>query len=116
MDPPSSLSSAAAGEPLPPVTVARVPLTRGRPAVGLNVFAIAGAADPTGVTERLAEERYRIAEGLADVVVHRLFSAGIDLESALGLMGEHRATSKIYHAISELDQAIKDIRNAIFDS
>jgi hypothetical protein len=116
MDPPSSLSSAAASEPVPPVTVALVPPTRGRPAVGLDVFATAGTVDPAAVTERLAEDRYRIAEGLADVVVHRLFSAGIDLESALGLMGEHRASSKINHAISELDQAIKDIRNAIFDS
>ena len=39
-----------------------------------------------------------------DAVVHRIFAAGLDLQGA----------SKISHAIDELDQAIRDIRDTIF--
>jgi two-component system, NarL family, sensor histidine kinase DevS len=66
------------------------------------------------VTLRLAEDHDRIARGVNDVVVRRLFAAGLDLQAALGLMGEHRATPRICHAVGELDQAIRDLRDAIF--
>jgi hypothetical protein len=59
---------------------------------------------------RLAEDHDRIATGLNDIVVYRLFSAGLDLDAALGLISDHRASAKIQHAISELDLAIRDIR------
>jgi hypothetical protein len=48
-------------------------------------------------------------------VVRRIFGAGLDLQAALGLIGDHRATSKIWHAIDELDQAVRDIRVTILD-
>jgi signal transduction histidine kinase len=65
---------------------------------------------------RLIEDHDRIAEGMNDVVVHRLFSAGLTLEVALGLIGEHRASGMIQHAISELDLAIRDVRDIVFDN
>jgi hypothetical protein len=46
----------------------------------------------------------------------RLFSAGLALETALALIGEHRAAGKIEHAISELDQAITELRGIVFDA
>jgi two-component system, NarL family, sensor histidine kinase DevS len=64
----------------------------------------------------LAEDRDRIADELSDIVVRRLFSAGLALEAALGLTGEHRAAGKVQDAISELDLAIRDIRDVVFDS
>ncbi len=63
----------------------------------------------------LAKDHDRIAQDVNDVVVHRIFAAGLDLQAALGLIGDHPGTGKIYHAIGELDRAIRDIRNAIFD-
>jgi signal transduction histidine kinase len=67
------------------------------------------------MTLRLCEDHDRIAAGLNDVVVHRLFSAGLDLESALVLTGtDHPAAAKIEHAVGELDQAISDLRSAVF--
>jgi signal transduction histidine kinase len=65
---------------------------------------------------RLAEDRDRIAGELSDIVVRRLFSAGLALEAALGLIGEHRAAGRVQHAVSELDLAIRDIRDVVFDS
>jgi len=67
------------------------------------------------MTLRLSEDHERIAEGLNDLVVRRLFAAGLALEAALALIGEHRAAGKIEHAISELDQAISDLRGTVFD-
>ena len=65
------------------------------------------AGDPAEVTLRLVQDRDRIAAGMNDIVVHRLFSAGLSLETALGLMGDHRAAAKVREAISELDLATR---------
>ncbi len=73
------------------------------------------AAASLELTRYLTEEHDRIAQRMNDVVVRRIFAAGLDLQAALGLTGDHRAASKIWHAIDELDQAIRDIRNTIFD-
>ncbi len=48
-------------------------------------------------------------------VVHRLFSAGLALEMALGLMGDHPGAGKVQDAVGELDLAIRDVRNVVFD-
>ena len=63
----------------------------------------------------LTEEHDRIAAGLTDVVVRRLFSAGLVLETAVGLMGDHRAAGPVQQAISEVDLAIRDLRHMAFD-
>ena len=65
---------------------------------------------------RLIQEHDRIAAGMNDVVVHRLFSAGLSLETALGLMGDQPGTAKVKDAIGELDLAIRDFRNVLFRS
>jgi hypothetical protein len=72
-------------------------------------------AGPAKAILDLVEDHERIALGLNDVVVRRLFTAGLDLQAALGLMGDHPASGKISHAVDELDQAIRDIRDTILD-
>ncbi len=75
-------------------------------------------ATPSGSVDemalRLVQERDRIAEGLNDLVMRRLFSAALSLEMALGLMGDHPGAGKIRDAIGELDLAIRDARNVVF--
>ena len=63
----------------------------------------------------LVQDRDRIAGEMNDLVVHRLFSAGLTLEMALGLMGDHPGAGKVQDAVDELDLAIRDIRNVVFD-
>ena len=63
----------------------------------------------------LAEDHERIAAGLNDVVVRRLFATGLDLQTALALIDDHPAAARIRHAVDELDQAIRDIRDTVFD-
>jgi hypothetical protein len=67
------------------------------------------------VTLRLVEDRDRIATGMNDIVVSRLFAAGLSLETALPLMGDHPAAGRIQEAIGELDLAIRDFRDVLFD-
>lgn len=72
------------------------------------------AAASAELNRYLTEDHDRIAQGINDVVIRRIFAAGLDLQAALELIGEHRAASKIWHAIGELDEAVRDIREAIF--
>ena len=63
----------------------------------------------------LVQDRDRIAASLNDLVVHRLFSAGLALDTALGLIGGHPGAGKVQEAIGELDLAIRAVRNVVFD-
>ena len=87
-------------------------LTRGPPAASGRAPEGSGTAE---VTRYLTEDHDRIAQRMNDVVVRRIFAAGLDLQTALALIGDHSGASKIYHALDELDQAIRDIRDTIFD-
>ena len=94
----------------------RDPAIGTRPVYGGRAPAEGGTADSAEMTRRLIDDHDRIALGLNDVVVRRLFAAGLDLEVVLGLIGDHRASRKVCHAIDELDRAIRDIRDAVFGS
>ena len=104
----SDLSPAAA-MPIPEAPTRAPPAVSGRPVSG------GCAAGSMEAILLLADEHERIAHGLNDVVVRRLFSAGLDLQAALGLIGDHRAAGKIERVLDELDLAIRDLRNTIFD-
>jgi len=73
------------------------------------------AGDPAEVTLHLVHDRDRIAGGTDDIVVQRLFSAGLALQTALELLGDHPGTAKVHKAIGELDLAIRDFRNGLFE-
>ena len=106
--------STAATTPAP--AERRVEPTRGPPPG--TAQAVEGGSGPAEAILALAEDHERIALGLNDIVVRPLFTAGLDLQAALRLIGDHPASSKIRHAVDELDQAIRDIqdiRNTIVD-
>jgi hypothetical protein len=70
---------------------------------------------PDGDALLLVHDRDRIAVSMNDTVVHRLFSAGLSLQTVLELMGpDHPGTGRVRDAIRELDLAIRDIRNVLF--
>ena len=76
---------------------------------------VAGAGDSAQVIVRLTEDRERIAAGMNDLLVHRLFSAGLSLQTALGILGAHPATGKIWDAVNDLDLAVRELRSILFD-
>jgi hypothetical protein len=63
---------------------------------------------------QLAEDRDRIAEGMNDLLVTRLFSAGLSLHAALGILGDHPVAGRIWDAVNELDLTIRDLRTVLF--
>ena len=68
------------------------------------------------MTLLLVQDRDRIAGAMNDVVINRILSAGLTLETALGLLDGHRgAAGKVREALGELDLALRDIRNVLFD-
>ena len=73
------------------------------------------AADSAEMTLRPAQDRDQVAEGMHDTVAARLFSAGLALEAVAGLIGDHRAAGKVQEAIGELDLAVRDLRDMVFD-
>jgi len=73
------------------------------------------AGDPAEAILRLVQDRDRIAEDMNDLVVQRLFWAGLALEAALGLIGGHPGAGKVHEAVGGLDLAVRDVRNVVFD-
>jgi signal transduction histidine kinase len=62
----------------------------------------------------LLEDRDRIARDMHDHVIQRLFATGLSLQSASRMTTDPRIGPRLYSAVDELDDAIKDIRQTIF--
>jgi anti-anti-sigma factor len=80
------------------------------PEVGTEIARGSAAA-----AQRRAEIPGRMAAGMNHLLVHRLFSAGLSLEVALEMLGDHPATGRIRDAVTDLDQAIRELRSFLFD-
>jgi two-component system, NarL family, sensor histidine kinase DevS len=92
----------------------RVRPTRGPPASNGRAPAGRSAPGPAAAIRLSAEDHERIAQGLNDVVTGRLFSAGLDLQAAVALIGDHRVAGQVERALGELDLAIRDLRDTVF--
>ena len=60
-------------------------------------------------------DRERIARDLHDVVIQRLFAAGMQLQTAGQLVVRPDARNRIEGVVDDLDATIRDIRGAIFE-
>jgi signal transduction histidine kinase len=61
----------------------------------------------------VAHERERIADGLYDQVIHRLFAAGLQLQATCQTV-DSAAQARIETTIDLLDTTIAELRKAIF--
>ncbi len=97
-----------------PVEISLSPIT-----IGGEVQTIAAVRD---VTERretqarllLHEERERIASDLHDLVIQRLFAAGMSLQSVTNLIESSVARDRVVAVTDELDETVRAVRSAIF--
>ena len=61
------------------------------------------------------EDRERIARDLHDVVIQRLFAAGLGLQSMSRLVSRDDLRKRLDQTVTDLDTTIRDIRTAIFE-
>jgi signal transduction histidine kinase len=61
----------------------------------------------------VAHDRERIAEGLYDSVIHRLFAAGLQLQATCQVVDEP-TQARLETTIDLLDSTIAELRKAIF--
>jgi signal transduction histidine kinase len=61
------------------------------------------------------EDRDRIARDLHDLVIQRVFAAGLALQSILPRVGDAEARRRVQGVIRQLDDTVRDIRTTIFD-
>lgn len=62
----------------------------------------------------MMEDRARIARDLHDLVIQRLFGAGMKLQAVIPEMGSDTAVAQTHETIDELDRTIRELRSAIF--
>ncbi len=62
----------------------------------------------------ISADRERIARDLHDLVIQRLFGAGLRLQGALALTDNEKVSTRISSTVDDLDTTIKEIREAIF--
>jgi signal transduction histidine kinase len=60
------------------------------------------------------EDRERIAKELHDGAIQSLFAVGMNLQGSALLAGSDDLRARLQHAVEELDQVIRDLRNYIF--
>ena len=65
-------------------------------------------------TLRMLEDRERLARDLHDLVIQRLFAAGMGLQSVLGSITDPKAADGVSSTVTELDLTIGELRTAIF--
>ncbi len=120
MDRSFGLSPTLAIDTMTATDTPRVRSAGGAPVDGEQLSGSARTSPPTA-SPSPRDHHDRMVQRMNDVVVRRIFAAGLDLQAALGLIGEHptaserRAAGKICHASDELDRAIRDLRDILFE-
>ena len=61
------------------------------------------------------EDRDRIARDLHDLVIQRVFAAGLALQSVLPRVGDAEVRRRVQGVVRQLDDTVRDIRTTIFD-
>ncbi|MGW8952240.1 hypothetical protein [Streptomyces sp. NPDC055709] len=74
---------------------------------------VANAALQAEVSQ--ARDRDRIAGDLRESVVRKIFDAGLALHGAAAMIGEGPAQKRLMHGVAELDEAIRAMRESVFD-
>jgi two-component system sensor histidine kinase DevS len=111
------------GVDVPVEVVVQAPAASGQPEGGSFVALVRDISDRVEAETRLhqaaqemrlLEDRERIARDLHDIVIQRLFAAGMSLQGAASIIDEPDAVERIDRVIDELDETIRELRTAIY--
>lgn len=97
-----------------PVEISLSPVTLG--GVPQTVAAVRDVTERQEARARLLlhEDRARIAHDLHDLVIQRLFAAGMSLQSVTQLIDSPVARDRVVAVTDELDETVRAVRSAIF--
>jgi signal transduction histidine kinase len=87
---------------------------RGIIALHSELEAVREAEAKARADREVIAERDRIARDLHDLVIQRVFAAGMALQSTLGLIRHPQAATRVRAVIGDLDATIRELRTAIF--
>ena len=63
---------------------------------------------------RIVEDRERIARDLHDVVIQKLFAAGMTVQGVAARSSDAEQSGRLHRAVDDLDDTIREIRSVIF--
>ena len=64
---------------------------------------------------RVVEDRERIARGLHDTVIQRIFATGLSLQGAAARTSDVELAPRLEQAVTDLDDTVRHIRTTIFE-
>ena len=96
-----------------PFTEAQVAMAASLADEGANAYNLTDARRAK-VHLRLLEDRERLGRDLHDLIIQRIFAAGLGLQSIQGLVTEPAVAARVAEAITQLDEIIVELRNTIF--
>jgi len=64
---------------------------------------------------RVLQDRERLARDMHDIVIQRLFAAGMGLQAVIGSITDAQVEQRVSDTVDELDRTIADLRVAIFE-
>jgi signal transduction histidine kinase len=99
------------GQPFEPSLAALMSTFADQMAVALDL----AAEQRTARRLDVFEDRDRIAQDLHDLVIQRVFAAGLSLQSVLPRIADPQAQRRIREVVQQLDGTVRDIRTTIFD-
>jgi len=64
---------------------------------------------------RVLQDRERLARDVHDIVIQRLFAAGMGLQAVVGSITDAHVEQRVSDTVDELDRTIADLRVAVFE-
>ena len=85
--------------------------------VVMTIAAVRDVSDRQETMERIAllRDRERIGRDIHDMVIQRIFAAGMSLQAVVGLVDSQGVRDRLNEVTDSLDETIRQLRQAIFE-
>ena len=83
----------------------------------MTIAAVRDVSERQQTMERLAllRDRERIGRDIHDMVIQRIFAAGMSIQAVVGMVGSQELRDRLNEVTDSLDETIRQLRQAIFE-